>query len=688
MENFQVQFGTTAWFAPLAFVAGALYAWILYRKTMHWSAKANWLMAGCRFFVVSLMVFLLMDPVMKQSVRYVEKPELIVAIDNSESVRNYADSATLSAKMKALSEWESRLSDDYDIHYRTLSGDGSKGKVDFDKKETDLSSLFSGIDNDFEGNKIAGVVLLSDGIYNKGFNPVFRKSHYPVHVVPVGDTIAKPDLRIRNLRHNKVAYEGNLFRITAEVEQDRLPGKRTEALVRLGGKVLARKALDLEGEGQFQEVHFDLSADSSGLRRYRVELRPVDGEFTLRNNTASAYVEVISGKRKVLVMAQSAHPDIKAIRSVIESNQNYETDLWFAGRSQLPEEKYDLLVLHRLPASRQSLNSAVEAYLRKHKDTPRLFVGGTKTDYRKLSSLNDAMDIRAGIDRMDEVTAVFNPKFTEFNFDPDQKTALAGLPPLSVPFGTYNLKTGAKVVAYQRVGKVVTDRPLIVVSESGTKTGVITGEGFWRWDLHEKFDGESVGASKGMLNKLAGLLGNKEDKRQFKVYPERREYDFPESVVFDTEFYNQLFEPVYGKKISLSLRNSTDSVSRYSFVTSPSNNRYRVSGLEPGSYRYTASLKSEGKDYRVNGRFTIKENNVEATGTTADHNLLRKMAGVSGGQVFSEVSQIAEFKPEGVKGTVRVRESFLPLVNLVSLFVLLMALLSFEWFLRKYLGAF
>jgi hypothetical protein len=44
-------------------------------------------------------------------------------------------------------------------------------------------------------------------------------------------------------------------------------------------------------------------------------------EFTAQNNSRDAYIEVIDGKEKILLLAAAPHPDIKAIKSALEKNE-------------------------------------------------------------------------------------------------------------------------------------------------------------------------------------------------------------------------------------------------------------------------------------------------------------------------------------------------------------------------------
>ena len=95
MEQFRILLTHSAWLLPLCFLAGAAYAWLLYSRNAPWSKQLNYLLAALRFVVVSFLCFLLLGPVVRYFSNTEEKPAVVFAIDNSESVKLFSDSVTL-----------------------------------------------------------------------------------------------------------------------------------------------------------------------------------------------------------------------------------------------------------------------------------------------------------------------------------------------------------------------------------------------------------------------------------------------------------------------------------------------------------------------------------------------------------------------------------------------------------------
>src|SRR3972149_7033140 len=77
------------WYLIFCLALGGLYAFILYNRDKHLielSLSLKRTMAFFRFTVIGLLAFLLLNPLLKLIFRQVEKPIVVIAQDNSESL--------------------------------------------------------------------------------------------------------------------------------------------------------------------------------------------------------------------------------------------------------------------------------------------------------------------------------------------------------------------------------------------------------------------------------------------------------------------------------------------------------------------------------------------------------------------------------------------------------------------------
>jgi hypothetical protein len=326
------------------------------------------------------------------------------------------------------------------------------------------------------------------------------------------------------------------------------------------------------------------------------------------------------------------------------------------------------------------------------KNAPSLFILGSETNLVNFNNLQLGVSILASGFQTDKVTPSFNPAFNRFNFEDEKKSIVSKYPPITVPFGNYRLAPSAEVVLFQRVGSLVTEKPLVVVGESNNrKVATIIGEGLWQWRLQEYAKNEKQEAFDEFLPKLAQFVSAKEDKRKFRVNTSSNEYFSAESVLFETEAYNDIYEKVFGQKIDLQLIGENNKRTAYTYTNASDGFKYKINGLEQGVYRFKASTTLDGKVETATGEFTVKELQMEALNTTADFNILRQLSKQTNG-IFVNVSNLETLKSKlltaQAQSIIHSSEDVSELINLKWLFYLLVALISVEWFVRKFRGSY
>jgi hypothetical protein len=690
MQDFEFLFSLSPWFILLCLLAGLVYAWLLYQPahTKPWPRPVNYLLFALRFVLVSALALLLLGPYVKQLNRSYEPPTLVVALDNSLSLAEVYSPEQLEQVRQAVRELESSLGEKAQVQVRTLDEASPSDSITFTAKSTNLSGLLAEVRSEYENRNLAGLVLLSDGIYNRGISPAYSPYSFPVYTVGLGDTIPKKDLNLKTLYYNKVAYQGNKFRIMAELEHTGFGGSTARLVVSRNGRTLQSKQISLQENKPLYEEEFVLEADKEGLQHYVVSVEEQEEEFTFTNNSKHAYIDVIEGREKILIAAAAPHPDIKAIRAAIEKNQNFEVKLYIPGLSEFEPDKYDLLILHQLP-SRRSFPAYEEVLA---SSNAHWYIVGRQTNLAKFNQENPLLSLNQRGQEVDQVFPVFNPAFNLFTYESEHIRQLSKYPPVEVPFGQVNLKGEAGILLYQKVGSIETKRPLMVLQDQqDKKTAVMLGEGLWQWRLQEGAQTEQFKAFDELIQKSVQLLSAKEDRRHFRVYPLSREVYDTEGVTFETEVYNQLYERIWGQKVELTLTNEAGEEKNYSYVNTQSNPRYSISQLPQGIYKYSARTVVEGEQLQSGGEFTVNELQLESLNLSADFNLLRNLSQKSGGRFyqFNELEELKqELQQQEMKSTVYAEEDYLPVIRLEWLFFVLLLLVSCEWFIRKYNGSY
>ncbi|WP_439881808.1 VWA domain-containing protein [Pontibacter sp. MBLB2868] len=693
MSSFRLITTLSPWFILACLAVGLLYAWLLYSKRAPWPKSINYALAALRFLVVSTLCFLLLGPLVRYVANSTIAPTIVFALDNSQSVPLFSDSAQLQQTTQGLQRMLSELKEQgYKTEVKTLEPDATPQgltNVKFTSNTTNLGQLLSDVQNEYAEQNLAGVVLVSDGIVNQGTSPTYANYSFPIYPIALGDTIPKKDVLVASLRYNKVNYSGNRFPLEVELQQEGFGGRTATVILQENGKTIASKTVTLQANKPVQQVPFQVMASGLGKRHYVVEVQPLQEEFTTLNNTKHAYIDVVKGKIKVLVAAAAPHPDIRSIRAAIETNENYKTVLYIPGLTQLKQQDYDVAVLHQLPG-RIPGSEAVMELVRK-KNIPALYILGPQSDFNNYNRLNVGLNINSS-GQVDEVTPVANTNFTTFRLPDAASERLQQYPPARVPYGDVRISPNTEVVLYQQVGRVKTNKPMLAVQSTGNqRNATLLASGIWQWRLSEKADNAEPVVYDKLITNLIQLLSAPRNKKRLSVYPVQTEYTSADEILFNAEGYNEALEPIYGQNITLTITDEQGDPRTFNFVNGENQTGVNIGALKGGRYTYSASARINGVAQQDKGEFIVEDLQLEALNAVADHNLLFQVASNTGSKLYypNQLQQLQQdILTNNHKAKIYSTEELKDIVDMKWLFFLLLGLICIEWFIRKYNGSY
>ena len=421
----------------VAVVAGLALATVLYfrNKRQHYGKPLTIALFVLRSLIGFGVVMLLFNPYVRQGVSVLEQPTVILAHDNSASLVLSKDSIFFKEEYPLqLEAFREALSKDFQVD-EYLFGQKVRDfdQLDYSDQLTDLSSVLQNIDRRYYKRNVGAVLLFSDGIYNRGFEPslLTERFMFPIHTVVLGDTLSYPDLLIRDVHYNKRVSLGSTFPVRVSVGAVDCSGKNALLTLMEDGHVLARQEIEV-GSNQFsKEIDFMLEADTKGVRQIEIEISGLEEEAQKINNVKRIFVEVRDQSYKVLCLADAPHPDLGALKSVL--NDDCKMDFVF-GRDVIPDlSSYQLLILHQTPSRHTDLE-ALYQQLGSNKKLPVLFVVGKATDVEALGKLQQAVEIHRGVtNSMLDVKGSYNTSFGTFTVSDKLRENVGKFPPLAMP---------------------------------------------------------------------------------------------------------------------------------------------------------------------------------------------------------------------------------------------------------------
>ncbi len=697
----QISFQYSSWYLLLCILAGLVYALVLYyrndsfRKQGRW---LNWLLGSVRFLAVTILAILLMSPLIKSIRTESKKPIIVIAQDASESVAVAIDSTKVNAYREEMSNLKARLEENYEVHEYAF-GDNVREGIDFqfNDKVSNISNLFGTVYDLFSNQNLGAMIVATDGIYNEGSNPIYSgaKLPVPVYSIALGDTTARKDLLLKRVFHNKIAYLGDKFATQVDISARNFKGSSATLNVY---KIEAGKASTLQqipviidAANFFKTVEIILDADKSGVQQYRFSLSRLPDEQSILNNQKDIFIDVLDARQKILILANAPHPDVSALKNSITSNKNYQVDVAYADDYSVNATTYDLLILHQLPSFGRDITGIQNVI--KNRNIPVLYVVGAQTAINRLNQAQDVLDIRPGGVNVNEVQAQIAQEFNQFKLSEDLRKALPNFAPLKAPFGEFDLAGNGQAVLYQRIGKIDTNYPLLVIGEqNNTRVGVLAAEGIWQWRLFDYLQRGNHDIFNELIGKTIQFLSLKEDKRRFRVSLTKNIFDENEPILMDAELYNNNYELVNDPDVRITITDSEGKNFDYVFTKTSTAYALNAGILPAGNYTFAASTEFNGEPLTFSGRFSIQAVQLELYETTANHAMLQLLSEEYGGSMVypDQISSIAEsITASGkVKPVVYQSTKNKSVIDLKSIFFLVLLLLSFEWFMRRFYGAY
>jgi hypothetical protein len=650
------------WLIIMALAIGAVYASLLYLFSKKYSKGLTVLLFALRTIVVATVVMLFINPYIKQKINKIEKPIIVFAQDNSESMVEYPQS---------VDSVKNALEKHYSVDYHG-----------FGDQYTNISEALNTIARQYYKRNVGAVVLLSDGIVNQGVNPELTIENYPFPIfsVTLGDTVAHPSMTIKDVKCNKTVQANMLFplRVTANALNNK--GKDMNITVKMDGVEVENVTIPVTSNRFSKTFDFNIDSGNEGTKQIDINVETLHGTSLQTESSRRVFITVTDKKYRVLCIARAPHPDIAAIKSALDDH--FEFDVVYDNVDDI--DNYDLVIYHQL---------SVETHGR-----ASLQIIGANTDFDAFNKSQDIVTIRRGAANTNlDVKARFNNAFGLFTINSDIKNEIQSYPPLSLPHSDITLSGRHDVLFNMNVMDVETPLPLLAFANDndGNKQAFLFGTGCWRWKLYEYFQHKNNDGFNEIFSKTVKYLLTEKDKEL--IVNHKDNYLNTENISISAELRNPSRELVNEPDLFITITQKDDVHSfstTYDYVFSKGESNYNLNiGMLPeGIYKYRAHTSYGGVEYNANGIFTVESIGIEKQDLTADIERMRSLAAQTGGRHYyiTDIQQLTEDlqNDERITSVSRQKTRYDDLINLKWLFVSILALITIEWVIRKVFGVY
>ena len=663
---FELSIDSSFFYILICISLGFIFTYLLYNNKVKSIPKnVNLILFVIRFFYLSVILLLLLNPIIKLKNNYFEDPILIFAKDNSTSINEDINDELISLKNNLINFKSYEFSFSDKIYNGFIKNTGLK---------SNFSNLFVELNNKFEGRNVAGLILASDGSYNTGLNPQYLTYNFPVYCIALGDTAFKKDLRIDKVESNEVTFFGNSFPLEVSIASSIKNDVKSRLVIKDGKIKLYDEIVTFKKDNNYKIVKLDLIADKVGLLNLDVKILPINGEENLTNNAFTKYIDVIDYSSSILILKNTNTPDLAAFNNSISKNPRYNVVIKDINEEYIID-KYQLIVLFGI--------NKIPDNLLNHKVS--LIVFNSVNSYYE----NFEKNIKFYNDKNKyPITISLNNRFSKFTFSDELNNLVNSAPPLFSSNFDQKLKGNFDfILKNKQVESLAKSSVMMIKYIDEKKIAFVTAEGFWRWKFFDYKINNSNIAFDEIFLKLTQYLIIDDDKSLLRI-KYKNDYDQDESVVINAELYNESYELVNDKEIKFFISDNLFNTKEYIFSKKSNTLFVDLGVLKPGMYNYEASV--DGSEENKTGFFNVKKIQLEQMSDVVNHKTLNQMSNQSGGKVFymnslKELESVIN-SSELNKEIIHSKQNIVSFLGITNLLILLIFLIFLEYFLRKYNG--
>lgn len=663
----------------LAIIAAILLAAFHYLYKNKKNNKLNYLLTFLRFISVLGLLLLLINPKFKKNTITTIKPNLVVLVDNTQSIKNTKKINDINTFIKSI-QTDKAINNKFKLIQYAFSDDLEiNDSVSFNKQKTGIyKSLKSA--NLLFNNTISPIVLLTDGNQTQGVNYSNYKSKQPIYPIIVGDTTTYQDIRIAQLNVNKYAYLNHKFPVEAfvffEGNQNNID---VNFVVKDGNQTVFSKKINLGIEDNSKQLNFYLPSNKVGIHNYKASVSYLKNEKNTINNNSNFTVEIINEQSKILLISNMLHPDIGMLKRAVESNIQRKLVVKKPS-DNIVLNNYQMVILYQPDQSFKGVFEKVKDFKKNF-----LIFTGTKTNWNFLNSSQPYFK-KSIVNSTEDYIANFNTSFTTYLTD---DLGFNNFSPVQDYFGDVTFSVPYESLLFQQISNFSSENPLMATFEENNNRGaVFFGENMWRWRMASFVEEKSFQPFDEFINKTIQYLASTK-RTDFLEIKYKKQYYANDNVKVIAYYYDANYKFNENIKLWINITNkATKKQIKYPFALQSNSYEVNVSNLKSGNYNF--SVFDENKKNIKKGSFSILPYDIEQQYVGANKKELKKLAINTKGEPFY-LNQFDELKNQLIedKNYVAIQKSKEKITALIDwkwLLAIITLSLSIEWFIRKYKG--
>lgn len=311
--------------------------WSYRRRWLSRGARIGWLITSLRVALFVLLILMLSRPALVLSSLQPKESLLAILADNSMSM-GIVDSLTQRPRGEAVSELLAPQSDfiealDEKFHLRRFRfaaaaerREGNDFDLDYTGAQTNIRAGLEGILTQTRNLPLGGIVLVTDGRDTASRElsrtlAELKARKIPVHTVGVGPETLSKDVEIAQVSVPRTLLPETMASARVTVRHRGFGGSRGRLEVRENGSLVDSQEILLPRDSDNTTVEASLFPRQKGLKTYEFRIVPLNGEEIEVNNTRTALVDVRDTRPKVLYVEGHPRWEFKFIRRALDDDE-------------------------------------------------------------------------------------------------------------------------------------------------------------------------------------------------------------------------------------------------------------------------------------------------------------------------------------------------------------------------------
>ncbi len=711
MQNLDLfwQFSAPTWLVFLLALVAIVAAIVYYRQTNPIVSRP--LQITLTFLrAVALLLVLLVIYELTMGWQYYQKdpPIIAVAIDNSASMSVTDSQGSRSTTTDSVIESLYHISwNDLEPRFYTFGTSvqplaGLQDSLQFNQDGTNISAALQELYTLHAQENLNGIILITDGNYNQGNNPVRTAAELglPVYPIGIGSTQAMPDLAVSDLQFNAFAYAGEETPVKISISNKGFRQQSRQLELVSGDSVLFTTPVRFASSPSDQSLDIPLVLTKPGRHKLVARLSAFDKEITAANNQQTFYINVLKSRINILLVAGSPSPDISFIRNAIQDIERYQVSViiqnpngQFFDPDQVLQnlQEIDMFLLYGYPNPQsndmifQQIKGLIERqpsayFMHPNSDIKKLnTIPALPTDRQSLPS--PPISIYAAPTPMGRTHPILFLEEQEQSRVPDWLE----LPPVFLSHPGVQPKSDAIVLLGGKASDSdPQEHPILVVREGTKKSLLVTAHDLWRWKLLLT-DKDIPSPFTNLIGNMIRWLETEQTDDLVRIETMQDQFQFGEPIKARIAVNNPNFQPVDSAVVICEL-SLNGKVLEEKIAHPQGNGTYTFQSIpeQPGDYNLRAVASIQGQQLgTASSLLTVGQYNKEYTEVRLQKALLQTLAMETNG---AYIDSLAGFSSLEGKNRFRLIKKEREIWNLGWTLLVIIAILSVEWFIRKQKG--